>query len=73
MDYKPAAKQDRIMPYLAYRDAPAAIDFLTRAFGFVERYRFHMDDGRVEDHGRRSDRALDPEGHHWIFSTVHAT
>ena len=37
----------KVVPYLFYRDAPAAIDFLTRAFGFVEEYRFPMDDGRI--------------------------
>ncbi len=37
----------QVVPYLFYRDAPAAIDFLTRAFGFVEGYRFPMDDGRI--------------------------
>jgi uncharacterized glyoxalase superfamily protein PhnB len=37
----------RVTPYLFYRDAPAAIDFLTRAFGFVETYRYPMDDGRI--------------------------
>ena len=29
----------RIFPYLSYADAPAAIDFLCRAFGFTERLR----------------------------------
>jgi uncharacterized glyoxalase superfamily protein PhnB len=38
---------ERVTPYLIYRDAPAAIDFLTRAFGFVEKFRFEMDDGRI--------------------------
>ena len=118
-----------IAPYLIYRDAPAAIDFLTSAFGFVEKYRFPMDDGRighaelacgdgsvmlassfdgfgrspldlpdvhgqcyctvddVDDHfvrarangatvtsepanrdGTRMYRAIDPEGHRWIFA-----
>jgi uncharacterized glyoxalase superfamily protein PhnB len=36
-----------VTPYLIYRDAPAAIDFLTRAFAFVEEFRFAMDDGRI--------------------------
>jgi uncharacterized glyoxalase superfamily protein PhnB len=36
-----------VTPYLIYRDAPAAIDFLTRAFGFVEKFRHPMDDGRI--------------------------
>ena len=37
----------RVMPYLAYEDAPAAIDFLCRAFGFEERMRIAMPDGRI--------------------------
>ena len=36
-----------IVPYLSYDDAPAAIDFLTRAFGFEEHYRLHMPDGKI--------------------------
>jgi PhnB protein len=122
----------RIVPYLAYADAPAAIDFLCRAFGFVERLRVPMPDGRVghaelaagdctvmlasvyeemgfasplalpathtqvmcwvddvdahheraraagativaepsdQPYGDRTYRALDPEGHRWIFAT----
>jgi uncharacterized glyoxalase superfamily protein PhnB len=38
---------DHVTPYLIYRDAPAAIEFLTSAFGFVEKSRFQMDDGRI--------------------------
>jgi PhnB protein len=123
----------RIVPMLAYGDAPKAIEFLCRAFGFQERFRLDMPDGRighaeiesdgcvimlasawreaglhppseldglhaqiyceVEDvdahfrrardagatiaaepadqfHGSRSYRAVDPEGHRWIFSMV---
>ena len=37
----------RITPYLLYEDAAAAIDFLTRAFGFTERLRFTDDGGAV--------------------------
>lgn len=37
----------RIIPYLAYEDAPAAIDFLRNAFGFEERSRMAMKDGRI--------------------------
>ena len=36
-----------IAPYLLYEDAAAAIEFLTRAFGFRERLRVPTDDGRV--------------------------
>jgi PhnB protein len=37
----------RIIPYLAYEDAPAALDFLRDAFGFTESFRLAMDDGRI--------------------------
>jgi PhnB protein len=37
----------RITPYLAYADAPAAIEFLCQAFGFEERFRLPMEDGRI--------------------------
>ena len=36
-----------IMPMLAYDDAPAAIAFLTSAFGFSERFRLPMPDGSI--------------------------
>jgi len=119
----------RIVPYLAYSDASAAIAFLTKAFGFEERARYPMPDGRIghaevgyqgdvvmladfsepfgtsplnlpnvhgqvycrvddvdahferaraagativaepaEQHGERLYRAMDPEGHRWIFA-----
>lgn len=121
----------RIVPMLVYADAPAALDFLVRAFGFKERYRMEMGDGRIghaevgyqdnivmlasefgemglasprdqptrhgqvmcyvddvdahyrhalaagatvmaapedQDYGNRMYRAVDPEGHRWIFS-----
>jgi PhnB protein len=127
----PARAPQRIVPYLSYADADAAIDFLANAFGFEERFRHPMPDGRIghaelgfagnvimlasaypeigfvspldlsgrhaqvmcfvddvdahyaraldagatiaeklkdEDHGR-SYRAVDPEGHRWIFSS----
>ena len=121
----------RVCPMLSYHDAPAAIEFLGKAFGFEELYRLEMPDGRIghaevgydgvrimlaseypemgigspqkldtrysqlyvivddvdahyqrareagaviltepeEDHGSRSYRANDPEGHRWIFAT----
>ena len=36
-----------IVPMLAYADAPAALEFLCRAFGFVERFRMDMPDGSI--------------------------
>lgn len=122
----------RIFPMLAYQDAPAAIDFLCRAFGFRERWRMDGADGTVghaeveldgqvvmlasvwrdgglatpnelgaahcqlrcvvddvdghwrrardagavvigepadQDYGERVYRAVDPEGHRWIFAS----
>ncbi len=41
------AFQPRLVPYLNYEDAPAAIDFLCRAFGFEEQFRLPMPDGRL--------------------------
>ncbi len=122
--------QQRIVPYLSYQDAPAAIEFLTKAFGFTERFRYPMPDGRIGhceigyqdnivmlassfegfgdsplnlpnvhgqvfcyvddvdahfararaggatiaaephvEHGQKAYRAVDPEGHRWIFAT----
>ena len=116
----------RIVPYIFYSDAPAALSFLSNAFGFEEHFRFPMPDGRIghaeigyddnvvmlasafgeiglasprdlpalhgqimcyvddvdahhvraraagepkNDHGQLSYRAIDPEGHRWIFAT----
>ncbi len=123
-----------ITPMLVYEDAPAAIEFLCRAFGFEEKFRFEMPDGAIghaelfiddakvvlataweaggmsspfrlpaahsqvycevvdlddhyerakaegatiaeppgaPSHGSRSYRAMDSEGHRWVFSTPH--
>lgn len=127
----PPAGSPRILPMLSYADAPAAIDFLCRAFGFELRFRLDMPDGRVghaelgladgaislasefegfgvsplklaghasqlfcyvddvdahferarkegatiaaepadQFYGDRIYRALDPEGHRWVFAT----
>jgi uncharacterized glyoxalase superfamily protein PhnB len=37
----------RIAPMLVYADAPAAIEFLAKAFGFDTRFRMDMPDGSV--------------------------
>ena len=131
MAQNPPKGTQRIIPYLAYRDAPSAIDFLCKAFGFTERFRYPMPDGRIghaelgfqdnivmlastyegfgqspldlpavhgqvycyvddadahfarakaggatitaepaNEHGNRMYRAMDPEGHRWIFATA---
>ncbi|EHL96693.1 glyoxalase family protein [Acetobacteraceae bacterium AT-5844] len=43
-----------IIPYLIYRDVPAALDWLARAFGFSETLRVEMPDG-----GMHAEMALD--------------
>src|SRR5437763_14684544 len=47
MGRNPPEGMQRIIPYLSYADAPAAIDFLCKAFGFEERFRYPLPDGRV--------------------------
>src|SRR5690242_21928219 len=37
----------RIIPMLAYDDAPAAMDFLRDAFGFEEKFRMASPDGNI--------------------------
>ncbi len=132
MPQNPPEGCQRLIPYLTYADAPAAIEFLCKAFGFAEKMRFPMPDGkighaelslddnvvflasvyeelgfqsprdlgavtsqtmvyvddvdahharaasagatisaRLEDqfYGDRTYRAIDPEGHRWIFAT----
>ena len=41
------ADKQRIVPYLAYADAPAALTFLCQAFGFEERMRMPAPEGRI--------------------------
>ena len=132
MPRNPPEGMQRIIPYLTYADAPAAIGFLCQAFGFEERFRYPMPDGRIghaelgyqdnvvmlasayegfgesplrlpavhsqvycfvddvdahfararaagatvasepkNEHGMRFYRALDREGHRWIFAMPH--
>lgn len=47
MTPRPPRGPQAIVPYLAYDDAPAAIAFLRDAFGFEERSRLPMADGRI--------------------------
>ena len=47
MAQNPQRGPQRLVPYLAYADAPAAIEFLCKAFGFEETYRYPMEDGRI--------------------------
>lgn len=59
MATNPPRGPQTIVPYLAYDDAPAAIEFLCKAFGFEESYRMDMPDGRI-GHAelRRGDNVL---------------
>jgi PhnB protein len=43
----PPQGTQRVVPYLTYRDAPAALAFLCKAFGFEEQFRLPMPDGRI--------------------------
>ena len=40
-----AAVETRIIPYIFYRDVPAALDWLTRAFGLTEEMRHPKESG----------------------------
>ncbi|MEM1417100.1 MAG: VOC family protein [Myxococcota bacterium] len=43
----PPEGYQRVIPYLSYADAPAAIEFLEKAFGFTRRFVMPMPDGRI--------------------------
>jgi PhnB protein len=47
MPRNPPEGYPRVMPYLLYEDSDAALDFVTSAFGFTEKFRMTDDDGRV--------------------------
>ena len=47
MPQNPPEGYPRVMPYLLYEDSDAALDFLTSAFGFREKFRMTDDDGRI--------------------------
>jgi len=47
MAKKIPAHHSRVMPYLHYHDPNAALDFLTKAFGFTVRFAHRGDGGRV--------------------------
>ena len=132
MSAEPPQGSPPVVAYLCYEDAPAAIEFLCKAFGFEETFRYAMPDGRIghaelayqgtraiylasvweemgfqspkdlagvhcqmacqvddvdahherardagaiiaaapqdQEHGDRMYRAVDPEGHRWMFS-----
>src|SRR5579864_6571876 len=44
----PSRSMSDVFPSLRYRDAPAAIEWLERAFGFQRRVVYQGEDGRVE-------------------------
>jgi PhnB protein len=50
---KPAVSTE-IIPYIFYRDVPAALDWLTRAFGFAETMRTATPTG-----GKHAEMTLD--------------
>jgi len=70
MVQNPPEGNQRIIPYILYDDAPAALDFLCRAFGFTERFRIPMDDGAlghaeiaIEDNIVMLATAIESDGH----------
>ena len=47
MPQNPPEGTPPLMPYLYYEDPDAALEFLTGAFGFHERFKMTGDDGRI--------------------------
>lgn len=47
MAKNPPEGMQRVIPYILYVDAPAALEFLCKAFGFEERFRLPMPDGKI--------------------------
>lgn len=47
MPQNPPEGYPRVTPYLLYKDSAAALDFLTRAFGFTEKVRMADEHGQV--------------------------
>ncbi len=47
MAQNPPEGTQRIIPYILYADATAALEFLDKAFGFEERFRLPMPDGAI--------------------------
>jgi PhnB protein len=47
MPQNPPEGSPFVMPYLHYEDATTALEFLTTAFGFREKFRMDGEDGRV--------------------------
>lgn len=56
MDDHKAATETEIIPYIFYRDVPAALDWLSRGFGFTEEMRHATPSGmhaQMKFRGRR--------------------
>jgi PhnB protein len=47
MPQNPPEGYTRVMPYLYYKDADAALEFLTRALGFTEKLKMTDDGGKI--------------------------
>ncbi len=47
MSQNPPEGYTRVTPYLYYKDAEAALDFITRAFGFTEKVKMTGEDGKI--------------------------
>lgn len=47
MPQSPPEGYTRVTPYLYYKDADAALEFITRAFGFTEKVKMTGEDGKI--------------------------
>jgi PhnB protein len=47
MPQNPPEGYTRVTPYLYYKDAEAALEFMTRAFGFSEKVKITGEDGKI--------------------------
>ena len=66
--------ETRIIPYLFYRDVPAALEWLARAFGFVEELRHPTPGGmhaQMTFHGQRI--MMGQGGKDWRMESPRAT
>jgi len=57
----------RVVPFIAYEDASDAVDWLERAFGFVENRSTILRKPEDPGTGQQIYSAEDLEGHRWMF------
>ncbi len=68
---KPTIRTE-IIPYIFYRDVPAALDWLARAFGFIEEMRHPTPSGMHAQMTFDGQRIMMGQGsHEWRMLSVH--